>query len=565
MSFAAIIAVLLGLTIYVARRPGPALAPPPAAGGSLVATLRSEPVTFNRFVRPSFPTHLISLLTQGRLVRINRLTMAPEPWLASAWTASPDGRTIAFDLREGVTWSDGVPFESDDVVFSMRAAYEPSVGKLIGDGLMVAGKPIAARAEGPRRVVFTFAAPYAPGVRLLDALPIYPRHALETSLADGSFKSAWGPSTDPKAMPCLGPFTLERYVPGQRIVLARNPRYWRRDARGTQLPYLDRLVLEIVPDQNAELLRLSSGQVDLLQNEIRAEDYRALKAAADAGRVRLTDVGPGLDREALWFNLAASRSSSPAQALLRQDGVREAISLAINRRAFADDIFLGAAEPAAAPVPPATREWLADGLDAGRYDPARAAARLDALGITDRNKDGIREDAAGHPARFSVLVGAGLTSSEKGAQFLRDALQRIGLAVDIVPLDINAIMGRWSEGQYDAIYHHLGVTDTDPGANLDWWLSSGSNHLWHPGQKSPATPWEAQMDALMTRQTATMDAGERRRLFAEVQRVFVAHNPAIYFVAPRIYVATSTRVAAITPALERPQILWAADELAVAK
>ena len=73
------------------------------------------------------------------------------------------------------------------------------------------------------------------------------------------------------------------------------------------------------------------------------------------------------------------------------------------------------------------------------------------------------------------------------------------------------------------------------------------------------------MDALMTKQTATMDAGERRRLFAEVQRVFVAHNPAIYFVAPRIYVATSTRVAAITPALERPQILWAADELAVAK
>ena len=134
-----------------------------------------------------------------------------------------------------------------------------------------------------------------------------------------------------------------------------------------------------------------------------------------------------------------------------------------------------------------------------------------------------------------------------------------------MPLDINAVMGRWMESRYDAIYHHLFFTDTDPAAGLEWWLSSGSSHLWHPNQKTPATAWEAQIDDLMARQSTTLDHAERQRLFAEVQRVFVAHNPVIYFVTPRIYVATSMRVAPAKPGLGRPQILWAADELAVAK
>jgi peptide/nickel transport system substrate-binding protein len=558
--FALLIVAIAATVLYVRRSSPPAGV---QSGGALVATVRSEPVTFNRYVRNSFPTHLISLLTQAPLARINRRTSQPEPWLASGWTASPDGRSITVDLREGVTWSDGAPFDADDVLFSMRAATDPGVHGPIADGLRANNQPIEVKLLTPHRVLFTFPAPFAPGVRILDALPIYPRHILEKALADGTFKTAWGPSTDPKEMPGLGPFVLERYEPGQRIVLARNPRYWRRDAKGAQLPYLDRLTLEIVPDQNAELLRLTSGQVDVLQSELRPEDYRAVKAAADAGRVRLTDVGPGVQREMLWFNLApAQKGERPP--LVAQDGFREAISLAVDRRAFANEVYLGAADPSAAPVPQSVKEWATD-LDAGRYDPSRAAARLDQLGIVDRNKDGVREDAAGRPARFSILVGAGITETEKGAQFIRDSLGKIGVTVDVVALDINAVMGRWMDSRYDAIYHHITLTDTDPATGLDWWLSSGSSHLWHPNQKAPATEWEARIDELMLRQSTTLDRAERQRLFAEVQRVFVAHNPVIYFVTPRIYVATSMRVAPIVPGAERPQILWAADELAVAR
>ncbi len=449
--FATLIVAVLATVLYFSKSSqSPA---PVQTGGALVATVRSEPVTFNRYVSNRFPTHVVSLLTQAPLVRINRLSSQVEPWLASAWTAADDGRSVTVELREGVKWSDGVPFDAADVLFSVKAATDPGLHGPLADGLRVANQPIEVKAVTPHRIVFTFAAPFAPGVRMLDALPIYPRHILERALADGTFKAAWGPSTDPKQMPGLGPFVLERYDPGQRIVLARNPHYWRRDARGDQLPYLDRLTLEIVPDQNAELLRLTSGQVDVLQGEIRAEDYRAVKAAADAGRVRLTEVGPGIEREVLWFNLApVAKGQRPT--LVSQDGFREAISLAVDRREFANEVYLGAAEPSGAPVPPSVKEWTTD-LDAGRYDPARAAAKLEELGLVDRDKDGVREDASGRPARFSILVGAGITPSEKGAQFVRDSLARIGVAVDVVPLDINAVMGRWRESRYDAIYHRV--------------------------------------------------------------------------------------------------------------
>ena len=101
----------------------------------------------------------------------------------------------------------------------------------------------------------------------------------------------------------MGPFVITEYVPGQRLVFARNLRYWRRDASGTPLPYLDRVTMEIVPNQDSELLQLEAGQLDMTASEMRPEDYAPLKRAADAGRVQLFDLGVGYEPDSFWFNL----------------------------------------------------------------------------------------------------------------------------------------------------------------------------------------------------------------------------------------------------------------------
>ena len=145
---------------------------------------------------------------------------------------------------------------------------------------------------------------------------------------------------------------------------------------------------------------------------------------------------------------------------------------------------------------------------------------------------------------------------------IRDRLKKVGVGVDIVGLESNAVFGRLVKGDYDAIYNRLLISDTDPGLSLDYWLSSGSSHMWAPEQPKPATEWERQIDELMQKQIGTTDRVERVRLFAEVQRIFAAHMPALYFAAPHLYVATSTKVLNATPSKLRPPILWNPEVLA---
>jgi peptide/nickel transport system substrate-binding protein len=541
---------------------GPAL---PQAGGSLDASIRGEPRSFNRYASRDTYTDLVALLTHARLVQVDRTTDRLEPALAERWDGSVDGLVFTLFLRSGVAWSDGAPFTADDAAFALEAVYDERTASPLRDVMLVDGRPLAFSAKGPLVLEVRFPAPYGPGIRILDNLPILPRHRLAEFHRAGTLASAWDVATPPANLAGLGPFVLAEYRPGERLVFTRNPRYWRRDEQGAQLPYLDRLTLQIVPDQNAELLRLQAGQVDLTQNELRPEDYLPLKRAADAGALALHDLGIGLDADGLWFSLGPrpGAEKDPRRAWLTSEAFRHAVSLAVDRKAFVDAVFLGAAVPIHSPVTPGNRRWYAEDLPGGAHDPARARALLAELGLADRTSDGTLEDASGAAVRFATLVLQGNTAAERGASFLRAELAKVGVAVDIAPLEFGAFVKRLVSGDYDAVYYRLQTTDPDPAVNMDFWLSSGSAHVWHMGQAAPATPWEKTIDDLMRRQAATTGEAERKRLFDEVQRVFVAHEPVVYFAAPRVFTATSRRVAHVTPAVLRPQLLWNAAAISV--
>ena len=167
-------------------------------------------------------------------------------------------------------------------------------------------------------------------------------------------------------------------------------------------------------------------------------------------------------------------------------------------------------------------------------------------------------------ARFTLLTAKGQTALERGVTVIRDELAKIGLTVDTVPLDGNALVGTFLGGKpYDAVYFGLIPSDTDPAIILDFWLSNGGSHLWNPEQASPATAWERQIDQLMAQQAAARDMGARRARLNQVPKKLAPHEPLRYFAAPRVYVATSARVQNVEPMLRRPQALWSPDTIAV--
>jgi peptide/nickel transport system substrate-binding protein len=536
----------------------------PRPGGELVVSVRTEPRTFNRLAARDSPTDLVATLMHARLVRINKKTQDVEPWLAEKWTASEDGRRVTLALRQGVMFSDGHPFTADDVLFSFEAAYDERAASVLADSLQVGGRKLDVTAPDAHTIAITFPTPFAPGVRLLDNLPILPRHKLKGSLQNGTFASAWGLSTPPSELAGLGPFVLAEYAPGQRLVFAKNPHYWRKAEDGTPLPYLDRVVVDIVSDQNAELLRLEAGQLDVTNGEIPFDSYAMVKRAADEGRVKMFDLGIAAETDSFWFNLKPGAfSGDPRASWLQRDELRRAISLAVDRKAFADTVFLGAGEPVYGPETPANQKWYWTGTPKTPHDPAAAKALLASIGLTDRNGDGLLEDANNTPARFSILVQKGRPRHERGAAVVRDDLQKIGVAVDVVAVDATALFDRIGRAKYDAIFFRASRSDLDPAISPDFWFSSGTAHLWNIGQQKPATEWEAQIDALMRKQVGALDEGERKRLFDEVQRIFIEHAPVLYFAAPRVIVATSSRVVNATPALALSPLMWSPDTLAV--
>ena len=554
----------LGYAYYTSNPPA---APGPVAGqrgGQIVGSTRSEIRSYNRLVSRDQNTEVISLLTQGRLLRINRATFEIEPWLAERWESSADGRTHTMHLRQGVFWSDGIAFSADDVLFSLRAVYDPKSESAWRSTMTVGGQPIRATAPDPRTVVLTYPGPSGPGLRLLDNLTILPKHKLEAALNAGTFRNAWDSAAPPTDIVGTGPFIVKEYQPGQRVVFDRNPRYWRTAANGDALPYLDRLVLEIVPDQNAELLRLQSGGIDLTQSELRPDDYVAARRGESEGKLKVLELGVGTDADAFWFCLKPeAKRNDPRFAFVRRPEFRQAISHAVDRERFAEEVFLSAAVPIWGPITPGNRPWFWPDVPRYQFNEQRAKEILKGIGLEDRDGNGVVEDAKGTEARFTIVTQRGIGWYERGTAFLRESAAKVGIAFDVAPVENGALIERLLSCNYDAMYFRPLATDLDPAGNLDMWLSAGSGHFWDLNAKAPSTDRERRVDTLMLEQAATTDPDRRRSLFIDIQRNFAENLPVLYFAAPRMYYAHTSRVLGITPSVLRPPALWNADMISV--
>lgn len=531
----------------------------PTPGGRLLATYSTEPTNFLRIAQPTAANLMFSGLTQATLLRTNARGDL-EARLAAKWSSSDDGLTWTIELRPDAKFSDGRPVTSADVVFSVRAA----MGTPAGADLKVDGQPVSVRALDDRQLVLTFPAPYGPGLSVLENLPILPQHKLDAAVTAGTLATVWATTVAPGEIVGAGPFVLKEYVPGQRLLFARNPHFFGRDDAGTPLPYLDEIDMAIVPEANTELLRLQSGDADVITNFVSADDLAVLRQSEASGRVRLTDAGPAIDVTTFWFNLRPDAKAAAGRPWLVAPEFRRAISHAVNRQAIVDTVFLGEAIPAYGPVTPGHGDWFVPDLPAAEFDAGRARTLLTSMGLIDRNSDGVLEDDRNQPVRFSVLTRSGQPAFEKTMAVVQEHLRQVGITMDVVPLPANEIITRYTAGDFDAIYFGGRASTRDPVGSLSFWMSSGAFHWWHPGQVTPATPWEARIDELMQQQSVTTDRAMRRRLFDEAQRLLADQMPALWFVAPRAVVAVSGRVRGATPTIFFPPVLWNAERISLA-
>jgi peptide/nickel transport system substrate-binding protein len=539
---------------------------PGHAGGRLVVALRSEPKTLNPVLAVDEPSRDVIRCLTADLIHINRGSLKTEPSLAKSWSVSGDGLQYTLRLRRGVRFSDGEPFDADDVIFSFQVYLDEKIDSAQRDLLVVGGKPIAVVKVDKYTVRFEMTQPYAAAERLFDGVAILPRHLLEASYRSGGFSQAWNLSMAANQFAGLGPFRLKEYVPGQRVILERNPYYWKADRAGNQLPYLSEVMFLFVPSEDAQVIRFQSGDTDVL-SRFSAENFAVLQKQQGTKGYHLDDLGPGLEYNFLFFNLndlAAKNlpDISKKQAWFQEVRFRQAVSAAIDREAIVRLVYNGRATAIWDQVTPGNRLWIDEKIAHPRQSVERARQLLQSAGFSWKN--GALVDPRGNPVEFSILTSASNGQRTKIATIIQDDLSQLGMTVQVVPLDFHAMVDRLQNSyNYEAAVMGLVSGDADPTSEMNVWLSNGETHLWHPNQTKPATAWESEMDGLMEKQLVTLDYSKRKQLYDRVQEIVADELPVICLVSPNILVGAANRVGNFRPAVLVPYALWNIEQLYV--
>jgi peptide/nickel transport system substrate-binding protein len=513
-----------------------------AQGGELKFCLHNEPKTFDPQKIEDEASASIRYLTGGVLIRLNRQTQQLEPELAESWKVSKDGREISFHLRSGIAFSDGTPFSAEDVAFTMQQLMDPALHSPTGDAFRSGTGAIETKILSPTQIAIKFPAEVSGLDRLFDQVAILSEHSPK------------------KEMAVLGPFMVADYKPGASVLLKRNPNYWKTDNQGHKLPYLDSIELDIQPNRDVELLQFKRGDLDLI-NSLDSEYFDRL--AATSPQV-VHDAGASLDSEQLWFNeVAKSPIPGYKKTWFRSANFRRAISEAINREDMSRIVYHGHAQPAMGPFSPANKFWFDAKLKPPVYSPDAALKILQSDGF--RLENGSLKDKDGNVVVFSIVTNAGNKARERMAVLIQDDLQKIGIHVNVVPLDFPSLIERMTQSfDYEAIILGLTNVDLDPNGEMNVWLSSAENHQWNPQQKTPETSWEAEIDQLMRLQGSSSDPQKRKAAFDRVQEIVIEEQPFIFLINKNALSAVSPRVHGAAPVILSPQTFWNAERLTVA-
>jgi peptide/nickel transport system substrate-binding protein len=534
-------------------------------GGRIVISLRAEPKTLNPITAIDGPSREIIGRMTGDLLHINRATQISEPALAKSWKVSADGLKYTLALRRGLRFSNGQPLDADDVVFSFQVYLDEKVHSPQRDLLVIGNKPMTVRKIDQYTIIFELSQPYAAAERLFDSVPILPRQVLQNAYKEDKLLQTWGTNAVPSDIAGLGPFRLKEYVPGQRLVLERNPFYWKADSQQNRLPYLDEIVFLFVSSEDAQVLRFKAGDTDLI-SRTSADNYAALEKDQAAQGYQLFDLGPGLEYNYLFFNQnsvvpASASMLQKKQVWFRDIRFRQAVALAIDRQAIVRLVYRGRATPLWTHVTPANKIWIDSSVQVPPRSLEKAKTLLTTAGFT-WSSDGSMSDKSGIPVEFSIIASSSNAQRTQMATIIQEDLKQLGIKVAVVPLEFRALLDRvFQTHDFEASVLAVGGGDVDPNPQMNVWLSSGSNHMWNLGQTTPATPWEAEIDSLMRKQISTLKFKDRKKMYDRVQQIVAEEQPLICLVSPNILVGAKKRVGNFQPAILDHYVLWNADEL----
>lgn len=470
-------------------------------GGYIVVT-SPEPRALNPVTQAAFDV-ATPLIFEG-LVGLDART-EPVPVLAEKWERSPDGKVLTFTLRKGVTWHDGKPFTSADVVFTAEtirkggvpfAAYLASVDKVT--------------APDEHTVIVAYREPYGPDVASF-IFGILPKHLYEGQDLARAPANAAPVGT--------GPFKFTRWAPRKNIVLAANEEYW------AGRPMVDQVevVFDLRPRDHLRALR---------ENKI---DFAEITEPSDwTGELRTPEFLEKFESGVLDENVLTLVAWNNQKKPLDDKRVRQALTMALDRPRIIEDVLVGAARPVSGPFFPTL--WGADpNIAPLPYDIARANALLDEAKLPKKGA---------HRFAVELLVQdnfRGSTVYDGMLAIFRNDMEKIGVDLVIRYLPRSELVERLILHNFDAVLFRWtsDIPDPDPYALLhSSQVNGGENFVGFVN---------ADADRLLEEGRRTQDRNRRKESYFALHRIIHDEQPYSFLWAPQRYYAWSRRVRGVSP------------------
>lgn len=540
----------------------------------LVARTGSGPKTFNFAMNDSSP-NIFGFTFEGLMGTNAKGDL--EPALAESWKVSDDKLRVTITLRDGLKWSDGQPLTVDDVMFSFQEVYfNPKVPTLVRSSFEIGDSRAlpTIKKVGDRQVEFTLPEPFSPILRSIAAGVVLPAHMLRKTVneidANGvpKFVSTWRIGTDPNQVVVNGPYRITSFVPSQRVIYERNPYYWRKDAQGNQLPYIERIVWQIVENADTALMQFRSGGLDLI--DIGPASFQLLKREDKRGKFTIHNGGPEAGTSFIAFNLNKGRRKGKPlidpnkSRWFNTKEFRQAVAYGIDRRTMITNIYRGLATPQNSPVALQSPYYLKEGLKSYDYNPEKAKELLKSAGF-QYNAQGQLLDSKGNRVRFTLNGNSGSRIVEGILAQIKQDLSKIGMQVDTQIIDFGTLVERITNTlDFECVFLGFG-NDVEPNSVANLWQPDGASHLMNqkpqPGQAPiegrEIADWEAEIGRIFTQAAREYDESKRKALYSRFQQIAQEQLPLIHLINPLALSAVRNTVQGVElSTLYYEQSLW---------
>ncbi|NMC13646.1 MAG: peptide ABC transporter substrate-binding protein [Chloroflexi bacterium] len=426
---------------------------------------------------------------------------------------------VTWNLRPDITWSDGTPVSSDDVIFTYEALIDPELGSWT-QGIDYV--------DGIEKVdVDTFIVHYNtiyPGYLYQfggEQMAIWPAHYCDAAQGFSQWECAQKPLSN-------GPYLLEEWIVGDHLTFVRNPNYYEKGK-----PVIDKIIVRIVPDSSVRKTMLINGDADLdmWTTEGMLHDLK------DEPNVEISTSPNNRWVMRLFLNLAARGTTDPAATphpILSDVRVRKAIRMAINVEELSKEIFLGYSKPIWTEF---FREPYICNIPQPKYDPEAAKALLEEAGWSDQDGDGVRECHGCQAASEGDLMEMELiTYAEYGElleltqQLIGEMLGEIGMKLNLTIMEGSVMWATSAEGGIEQT-GNFDINLWDDG----FFGNNPTDFLWelyHSASAEPDMGWNVgrwinpEFDTLLE-QSYTLDETVRKDLFCQMATILDEEVPVI--------------------------------------